>query len=143
MANGLLSRASGFYRHLTSYKVPYLRIGKNISEYAICWAEWRPGTLYDWMEKKAYTVPADIPPVTILDKYKPRTGFVVDDDKGTAVRVEKHGDLLRMVGNPELHGSILDSGMINNTYRITPSGREIWVQRIVFAIIGALIGSSL
>lgn len=142
MAEGPLSRITGFYRHLTSYKVPYVRIGKNISEYAICWAEWKPGALYDWMEKKGYTVPPDIRPVTILDRFKPRTGFVVDDDKGTAVNVVRDYDLLRMVGNPELHGSILDSNLFNTAYRMTPSGREIWIQRIVFAIVGILIGSS-
>ena len=87
--------------------------------------------LYD----RAYTITEG--PVTIkLSPTKSFTGYLVDKEKGTTVRIEKTEDLLKLSTNPKLISKVLDTSLLEQAFGLKPETKTL----IIAFIFGAIIG---
>lgn len=123
----------GFFKRGTNQKV--LLIDKDCNEFELKTLTRDGDLLKETIQDREYTITTG--PVSIkTGPTKTVTGYLVDKEKGTTVKLSRSDDLLQLNTNPKLVSKVLDTSLLEEAFGLKPATKTL----IIAFFVGGLIG---
>lgn len=146
-----------FVKKLFKVTVPVQHIGKAGYEFKVDWCIFETGKLENKFLGESWVIPVDVLPRWIWTGRRYELGYVVDDDLGSAINVERSPGTLDFEAvdprtnkpqkytlsvTPRLVNGMLDVQRLKDAYTLQATGRELWIRLLIGVVIGWVIGGA-